>query len=121
MKISDEQRLDMIKFFYCNGSSWTATRRALQKKYVEKARNIHIKTIQRQVTKCEHDLTLRRQNTADGKKQLSTRKMSIKWDKCLMKVHGVQSETLRLLRERNYQRLLFGGFCEKELIASIHN
>jgi hypothetical protein len=50
--------VDMIKFFYCNGSSWTATRRALRKEYVEKARDIHIKTIQRQVTKFEHDLTL---------------------------------------------------------------
>ena len=31
--ISDEMRVDMVKLFYANGSSWTAARRALTKKY----------------------------------------------------------------------------------------
>jgi len=48
------------EIFYANGSSWTNARRALQKKYGDKARKIHLKTIQRQITKFERDLTLMR-------------------------------------------------------------
>ena len=58
MSISDEMRVDMVKLFYANGSSWTNARRALQKKYGDKARKIHLKTIQWQITKFERDLTL---------------------------------------------------------------
>ena len=45
MAISDEMRVDMVKLFYANGSSWTNARRALQHKYGDKARKIHLKTI----------------------------------------------------------------------------
>ena len=45
MAISNEMRVDMVKLFYANGSSWTNARRALQHKYGDKARKIHLKTI----------------------------------------------------------------------------
>jgi transposase len=68
MTISDEMRIDMMKMFYANGSSFIKARRALQRKYGEKARHVHLKTIQRQITKFERDLTLRRNGTGGGAK-----------------------------------------------------
>jgi hypothetical protein len=114
MKISDEQRLEMIRFFHSKVVTVAAgllqggfCKRSMLKKpeiFISRQFNVRVKI---------QNLTLRRQNITDGRKQLSSRKMSIKWDKCLMKGHSVQSETLRLLTKRNYhyQRLLFGGFC----------
>ena len=57
-----------MKLFYANGSSWIAARRALWKKYGEEARKIHVRTIQRQVTRFERELTLRRKPTGGGAK-----------------------------------------------------
>ena len=83
MTISDEMRVDMVKFFYANGSSCTIARRALQKKYGDKARKIHLKTIQRQVTKFERDLTLRRKGTGGGAKTAIVHKNITKVERLL--------------------------------------
>ena len=51
--LSDEMRLDMVMLFYANGSSATANRRAVWKKYGEAGRKINLNTIRWQVTKFE--------------------------------------------------------------------
>ena len=81
--ISDEMRVDMVKLFYANGSSWTAARRALTKKYGNEGRKIHLRTIQRQVTKFERELTLRRKTTGGGAKTAVTEKNIKKVEKIL--------------------------------------
>ena len=78
--ISDEMRVDMV-----NGSSWTAARRALSKKYRNVGRKIHLRTIQRHVTKFERELTLRRKPTGWGAKTAINEKNVEKVDKILDK------------------------------------
>ena len=73
----------MVKTFYANGNSWTATKRALCKKYGDEGRKIHLKTIQRQVTRFERELTLRRKPTGGGAKTAVNDKNIRKVDKIL--------------------------------------
>ena len=100
--ISDEMRVDMVKLFYANGSSWMAARRALTKKYGNEGRKIHLRTIQRQVTKFERELTLRRKATGGGAKTAVTEKNIKKVD------NEDEDEKVETIRTANYIAMLRG-------------
>jgi hypothetical protein len=72
----------LVKLFYANGSSWTAASRALSEKNGNGGRKF-ISENQRQVTKLERELTLRREATSGGVKTAVTGKSIRKVDKIL--------------------------------------
>jgi anti-anti-sigma regulatory factor len=65
--ISDEMRIDM-KLLCAIGSSGIAASMVFSKKGENEGRKIHLRSIQRQITKFERELTLRRKATGGSAK-----------------------------------------------------
>ena len=85
MVFTEEMKLDVVEFFYSNGKSWTATRRAMQREYPKHRYHIHMKTIQRIITKFERDLTLKKTKRGGPKNTVVITKNVRKVDEILSK------------------------------------